>query len=168
MVSSVHSRADFTASGTISRNDAPTRTTTTITWSGSGGIANAIGTFFVTLGGLLSWDTRVLSFVSLSVQGGGVHQQRKVVEQFDINRQVIRRTDETVDVPVSLTAFGPGAQGLLELGFDDQWNLRPGQFDMLPVNDSILSAPPQRVRRTRVSWPAVTADFAPRADYGGT
>ena len=122
MVSSVHSRADFTASGTISRNDAPTRTTTTITWSGSGGIANAIGTFFVTLGGLLSWDTRVLSFVSLSVQGGGVHQQRKVVEQ----------------------------------------------FDMLPVNDSILPAPPQRVRRRRVSWPGVRPDFPPRADFGGT
>ena len=168
MESSVHSRADFTASGSISHNEAQTRTTTTITWSGSGGIANAIGAFFVTLGGLLSWDTRVLSLVSLSVLGGGVHQQRKVVEQFDINGQVIRRTDETADVPVILTAFGPGAQGLLELGFDEQWNLRPGQFDMLPVNDSILPAPPQRVRRTRLSWPSVTPDFPPRADYGGT
>lgn len=168
MESSVHSRADFSAGGTISRNEASTRTTTTINWSGGGAVANAIGSFFVSLGGLLTWDTRVLSFVSLSVQGGGVHQQRKVVEQFDVNGQVIRRTDETVDVPVSLTAFGPGAQGALELGFDDQWNLRPGQFDMLPVNDSILSAPPQRVRRTRVSWPAVTPDFPPRADYGGT
>jgi hypothetical protein len=166
--SSVHSRADFSASGSISRNDAPTRTTTTISWSGAGSITNAIGAFFVSLGGFLSWDTRQLSFVSLSVQGGGVHQQRKLVEQFDVNGQVIRRTDETVDVPVALTVFGPGEQGLFELGFDDQWNLRPGQFDMLPVDDGILPAPPQRVRRTRVSWPSVRPDFPPRADYGGT
>ena len=168
MQSSVHSRADYTASGSISRNDASTRSVTTISWSGSGSFGNAIGNQLISLSGLLAWDSRRLSTVSLSVNGGGVHQQRKVVEQFDINGALLRRTDETVDMPVALSAFGPGLQGLLELNFDDQWNLQAGQFDMLPVDDNILPAPPQRVRRTRISWPNVRPDFPPRDDYGGT
>ncbi len=35
LAASVHSRADFSASGSISRYDASTRTRTTITWSGT-------------------------------------------------------------------------------------------------------------------------------------
>ncbi len=166
--SSVHSHADFTASGTISRNDALTRTTTTISWSGDGSIGNSIGNVVVTLGGLLLWDSRRLSSVTLGVNGGGAHRQRTVMEQFDINGTLLRRTDETVDVPVALSAAGPGQQGLLELNFDDVWGLQAGEFDMLPVDDHILPAPPQRVRRSRISWPAVTPDFPPRKDYGGT
>jgi hypothetical protein len=168
MQSSVHSRADYMASGSISRNEASTRTVTTISWSGGGSIGNAIGTQLISLSGLLAWDSRRLSTVILGVSGGGAHQQRTVVEQFDINGALRRRTDETVDIPVALSAFGPGLQGLLELNFDDQWNLQAGQFDMLPVDDNILPAPPQRMRRTRISWPNVRPDFPPRDDYGGT
>jgi hypothetical protein len=47
-------------------------------------------------------------------------------------------------------------------------NLRSGAFEMPPVDSTILPAPPQRVRRTRVAWPEVRPDFAPRSDYGGT
>jgi hypothetical protein len=43
-----------------------------------------------------------------------------------------------------------------------------GGFDMLPVDSDILPAPPQRVIRTRLSWPQVTPDFPPRNDFGGT
>ena len=168
MESSVRSRADFTASGSISRNDASTRTITTISWSGGGGIGNTIGAFFVTLGGMLEWGSRRLSSANLNVRGGGEHAQRTVVEQFDINGAVLRRTDETVQVPVNLSVFGAGQQGLFGLSFDDEWALQGGQFDMTAVDDDILPAPPQRVRRTIISWPAVRPDFAPRKDYGGT
>jgi predicted ester cyclase len=50
--------------------------------------------------------------VILGVSGGGAHQQRTVAEQFDISGALRRRTDETVDIPVALSAFGPGLQGL--------------------------------------------------------
>lgn len=166
--SSVLSRADYSASGQISQYDASTRTRTTIYWSGGGGIGNAIGAVLVALGGALGWDNRRLSPLSLSVQGGGVHQQRKLVEQFDINGALLRSSDDTVDVPVALAVAGVGTQGLLELGFDAQWKLQGGSFDLLPQDSNILPAPPQRVRRTRVSWPAVEPDFPPRDDYGGT
>jgi hypothetical protein len=166
--SSLHSRADYGASGQISQYDASTRTRTTIYWSGDGGIGNTVGAVVVALGGVLGWDNRRLSPFSLSVQGGGVHQQRKLVEQFDINGALLRSTDDTMDVPVVLAVAGVGPQGLPELGFDAQWRLQGGSFDLLPQDSNILPAPPQRVRRTRVSWPAVEPDFPPRDDYGGT
>ncbi len=171
LTASVHSYANFTASGTISRYDASTRTRTTITWSGSGGMANAIGDFVVNLSGTVLWDSREVTQVQLSLAGAGgaVYNQQKVTEQFDINGDLLRRTEENGAVPVSLFAFGPGASGrLLEMAFDDQWNLFAGTFDMLPVNSDILPAPPQRVMRTRLSWPQVVPDFPPRNDFGGT
>lgn len=171
MAASVHSRADFIASGTISRYDASTRTRTTITWSGSGGVGNQIGAFLVNFSGVVLWDTRQLSLVQVSVvgAGAGTYNQHKVTEQFDVNGDLLRRTEEDAQVPVSLIAFGPGANGgLLEMRFDDQWNLLSGAFDMLPVDSDILPAPPQRVIRTRLSWPQVMPDFPPRKDFGGT
>lgn len=169
LTASVHSRADFAASGSINRYDSSTRTRTTITWSGSGGIGNQIGNFFVNFGGTLYWDPRQLAMVQLGVLGGGFHNQQTVTEQFDVNGALLRRTEENALLPVTLSAFGPGASGgLLEMAFDDQWNLLAGGFDMLPVNSDILPAPPQRVMRTRLSWPQVRPDFPPRNDYGGT
>lgn len=166
--SSIRSGADFTASGTISRKDAQNRTTTTISWSGSGGVVNVRDEYFVSLSGTLQWDGRHAVSATLSVRGSGMHAQRTVVEQFDVNGALLRRTDETRDVPVILLAFGAGQQGLFDLRFDDEWALQAGQFDLAPVDDDILPAPPQRVRRTRISWPAVTPDYPPRDDYGGT
>jgi hypothetical protein len=83
-------------------------------------------------------------------------------------RALLRSADDTLDVPVVLAVAGVGTQGLPELGFDAQWRLQGGSFDLLPQDSNILPAPPQRVRRTRVSWPAVEPDFPPRDDYGGT
>jgi hypothetical protein len=169
MTGSVHSRASFVTSGSINHYDADTRTRTTIDWFGGGGIANDIGAFFVNFSGELAWDTRELSFVSLNVGGRGAHQQRTVVEQFDVNGALLRRSENTGEVPATLVAAGPGATGtVLAMAFDDQWNLRRGQFEMPPVDSAILPAPPQRLRRTRLSWPQVRPDFAPRMDHGGT
>jgi hypothetical protein len=165
---SVHSRADYVASGSISQYDASTRTRTTLTWSGSGGIANQIGGFVVNFSGVLAWDSRQLSLVQLSIAGGGAYSQLRVVEQFDVNGSLLRRTEESAAVPVNLAAFGPGLAGMLEMRFDEQWNLLAGAFDMLPVDSDILPAPPQRVIRTRLSWPQVAPDFPPRNDFGGT
>ncbi|QTN22563.1 hypothetical protein HZ992_20865 [Rhizobacter sp. AJA081-3] len=171
LTASVHSRADFTASGTISRYDASTRTRTTITWSGSSGMVNQIGAFLVNFSGTVLWDSREVTQVQVALggAGGATYNQQKVTEQFDVNGDLLRRTEENGALPVSLSAFGPGASGgLLEMRFDDQWNLLAGSFDMLPVNSDILPAPPQRVMRTRLSWPQVVPDFAPRNDFGGT
>jgi hypothetical protein len=166
---SVHSRASFVASGSISRWDADTRTRTTIDWSGSGSLGNAIGDFRIAFGGVLMWDTRELSQVSLAVLGGAAHQQRTVTEQFDINGVLLRRSEQTGDVPVVMAAAGPSVSGtLLSMSFDADWNLRSGAFELPPVDSTILPAPPQRVRRTRIAWPQVRPDFAPRNDYGGT
>ncbi|HOY36389.1 MAG TPA: hypothetical protein PLG32_14680 [Piscinibacter sp.] len=170
LAASVHSRADFSASGSISRYDASTRTRTTITWSGNGGMGNQIGAFLVNFSGTVLWDSREVTQVQLALggAGGAVYNQQKVTEQFDINGDLLRRTEENGALPVSLFAFGPGASGgLLEMRFDDQWNLLAGSFDMLPVNSDILPAPPQRVMRTRLSWPQVVPDFPPRNDFGG-
>jgi hypothetical protein len=164
---SVHSGAVFTASGQISRSDAPTRTTTTITWSGTGSVANAFRTFIVNLGGQLDWQTRRVSMASLSATAGE-HTQTKLVEQFDSNNQLERSTLTTEQVPVGVFVGGPGEQGAFEFGFDDRWALAGGQFDMLPVNSDILPSNPQLVQRTRVTWPQVLPDFPPRQDYGGT
>ena len=68
----------------------------------------------------------------------------------------------------SLSAAGPGLNGELKFRFDTDWNLLSGNFEMLPVNVDILPTPPQRVRRTVLSWPQVAPDFAPRKDFGGT
>jgi hypothetical protein len=166
---SVHSRASFVASGSISRYDAGTLTRTTIDWLGSGSLGNAIGDFRINFSGELAWDTRELSLVSLAVAGGASHQQRTVTEQFDVNGVLLRRSEQMGDVPVTLAAAGPGATGsLLSMGFDSDWNLRSGAFEMPPVDSAILPAPPQRLRRTRIAWPQVRPDFAPRNDYGGT
>lgn len=169
LIGSVHSRADFSASGSISNYDSSTRTRTTITWSGSGGIGNRIGAFVVNFSGTLYWDTRAMDMVQLGVTGGGSYTQLTVTEQFDVNGALLRRTETTSALPVSLSAFGPGATGgMLAMSFDEQWNLDAGSFDMLPVDSSILPAPPQRVVRTRLSWPQVRPDFPPRNDFGGT
>jgi hypothetical protein len=166
---SVHSSARYTASGSIQHTDASARTRTTITWSGNGGFANAMGGFVINFSAQLLWGGSQTLFTSLTVQEQGrTYQQQKVVEQFDINGELLRRTETNDDVPVSLLAAGPGASGELVLAFDTQWNLLAGQFDMLPVNSSILPAPPQRVMRTRLTWPQVTPDFPPLKDFGGT
>lgn len=171
LAASVHSRADFLASGTISRYDASTRTRTTIAWSGSGGMVNQIGAFLVNFSGTVQWDSRQVTQVQLALVGAGsaVYNQQKVTEQFDVNGDLLRRTEENGALPVSLFAFGPGASGgLLEMAFDDRWNLLAGSFDLLPVDSDILPAPPQRVMRTRLSWPQVVPEFPPRNDFGGT
>lgn len=168
---SVHSRADYAASGSINLYDASTRTRTTITWSGSGGMANQLGGFVVNFSGFVIWDTRQVGMLQVLVggAGGGAFNQQKVTEQFDVNGQLLRRTEENGAVPVTLAASGPGASGgLLEMRFDDQWNLLAGSFDLLPVDSDILPAPPQRVIRTRLSWSQVAPEFPPRNDFGGT
>lgn len=171
LLASVHSRADYTASGNISQYDASTRTRTTISWSGSGGMVNQLGVFVVNFSGSVDWKTRQVALVQVALggAGGGGFNQLKVTEQFDVNGQLLRRTEENGDVPVTLRAFGPGANGgVLEMSFDDRWNLLAGSFDLLPVNSDILPALPQRVMRTRLSWPQVVPDFPPRNDFGGT
>jgi hypothetical protein len=166
LIGSVHSRADYAASGSISRHDSSTRTT--ISWSGNGGIGNQTGAFAVNFSGTVFWDTRRMEMVQLGVAGGGAYTQLTVTEQFDVNGALLRRSEESTTVPVSLSAFGAGVGGLLEMTFDDQWNLLAGGFDMLPVDSDILPAPPQRVVRTRLSWPQVRPDFPPQTDFGGT
>jgi hypothetical protein len=165
---SVHSRASYQAGGSAEHYDTSTRTRTTVNWSGSGSIANAMGDFLVLFGAELFWGNRETRFTQLAVRGGGAYQQQRVVEQFDVNGQLLRRTDTTTNEPVSLSAVGAGAQGLLTLLFDRQWNLQAGQFELHSENSDVLPAPPQRVKRTRLSWPQVTPDFAPRDDFGGT
>lgn len=165
---SVHSRVDYRASGSAEHYDAPSRTRTTLTWAGSGGAANAIGDFRVFFEAMLLWGSRETFFAQLDVRLAGTYQQRRVVEQFDVNGQLLRRTESTTDEPVALTVAGPGVQGALTLAFDRQWNLQAGQFEQLPVNSDLLPAPPQLVRQTRLSWPQVAPEFAPRDDFGGT
>jgi hypothetical protein len=70
----------------------------------------------------------------------------------------LRRTETPSKAPVTLVAGGPWLSGDLKFRFDTDWNLLSGGFEM----------PPQRVRRTALSWPQVTLDFAPRKDFGGT
>ncbi|TXC66959.1 hypothetical protein FSC37_17890 [Piscinibacter aquaticus] len=168
LTGSVHSRADYSASGSISRSDSGTRTRTTISWSGSGGMGNQIGAFAVNFSGTVFWDSRRLEMVQIGVAGGGAYTQLTVTEQFDVNGALLRRTEESTTQPVSLSAFGAGMSGMLEMAFDDRWHLLAGGFDMLPVDSDILPAPPQRVVRTRLNWPQVAPDFPPRDDFGGT
>ena len=68
----------------------------------TGGAGNAIGSVFVTLDGALGRDNRHPSLSRLGLMSGGAHQQRKQVEQSDINGVLLRSTDETMDAPVSL------------------------------------------------------------------
>lgn len=169
MTASVHSRADYQASGSISHYDATTSTRTTITWSGSGGVSNAIGAFEVNASLTLLWDSRETLFLSLNVASArATHAQLTVTEKFDANGQLLRRTESQGSVPVSLVAAGPGSNGVFQFRFDPQWNLLAGAFEMPPVDSRILPAPPERMRRTRLTWPQVRPDFAPRRDFGGT
>ena len=164
---SVRSRASYVASGTITRNDADTRSITTISWNGSGSVGNAFRDFAVNFAAFLDWTTRRSTFATLSATLGE-YTQTKEVERFDINGESLGITTTSEQVPASVVAAGPGAQGLFEVAFDERWALRAGQFDLPEVNSSILPAPPQLVRRTRVTWPQVQPDFPPRDDYGGT
>lgn len=169
LAGSVHCSARYTASGSIQHYDASSHTRTTITWSGSGGFANALGGFVINFSAQLLWDNRRTLVASLTVQEQGrTHQQQKVVEEFDTNGELLRRTETNDAMPVSLAAAGPGVSGELVFSFDDEWRLLGGSFDMLPEDSSILPAPPQRVMRTRLSWPTVTPDYPPLKDFGGT
>ena len=163
----MNSHARYTASGQIVRSDADSRTRTTLSWSGTGSFGNAFRTFLVNLGGVLDWNTRRVSFASLAATGGA-YTQTRLVEQFDINGELLRRTETTDEVPVSVTVAGPGPRGLFEFGFDSRWALQGGEFEMPPVESDILSGSPRLVRRIRVTWPQVLPDFPPRDDYGGT
>lgn len=169
LAASVHSSARYTASGSIDYYDAPTRTRTTVSWSGSGSLANEIGNFEVNGSLTLLWDSLETQLASLTViSTRALHDQLKVTEQFDVNGQLLRRSETPSTVPVSLSAAGPDLNGELKFRFDADWNLLSGNFEMLPVNVDILPTPPQRVLRTVLSWPRVTPDFAPRKDFGGT
>ncbi len=169
LASSMHCSALYTASGSIQHDDAASHTRTTITWSGGGGFANALGNPVISFTVQLLWQSRRSVVAILTVQEPGrTHPQKKVVEQFDSNGELLHRTETDEDVPVSLLALGPGASGELVISFDDEWRLLGGSFDMLPVDSSILPAPPQRVMRTRLTWPTVTPDFPPVKDFGGT
>jgi len=164
---SVNSSAAFTASGRIARNDASTRTRTTVTWSGAGSVGNAFRTFLVNLSGVLDWSTRRVSFARLAATMGP-HTQTKLVEQFDVNGALLRSTETSEQRPAAVGVSSPGASGLFEFGFDSRWALLGGEFEMLPVESDILPGLPRLVQRTRVFWPQVQPDFPPRDDYGGT
>ena len=165
---SVHSSARFSASGSISQFDSVRRTLTTVSWLGSGSIGNAIGAFLVYLNGTLWWDSRRLAPLAVGVGGGTAFQQRTVVEEFDINGVLLRRNETTVDLPVTAAAAGAGPNGEFAMSFDPDWNLMSGQFEALPAESDLLPTPAKRLQRTRLSWPLVRPDFAPRLDYGGT
>jgi len=169
LASSMHCSALYTASGSIQHDDAASHTRTTITWSGGGGFANALGNPVINFTVQLLWQSRRSVVAVLTVQEPGrTHLQKKVVEQFDSNGELLHRTETDEDVPVSLQALGPGVAGELAFAFDDDWQLLGGSFEMLPQDSSILPAPPQRVRRTRLTWPTVVPDYPPLKDLGGT
>lgn len=160
--------AAYRAAGTISRRDDSRRTVTTVDWSGSGRIDNVrLAPRQVTMVGLMDWASRRLTMPQVVVNGTAVIRQHKVVEQFDVNGELLSRTETTDEVPVQLQAYGTG-DGSLELQFDDGWKLQAGAFDLPPEPSDVLPAPPQLLRRTRLTWAAVEAACPPADTYGGT
>lgn len=155
LATTVESRADYVAGGEIART--VSGDTTTITWSGSGSMANIIGLTQVAAGGVLDWTTRRMIF-TLAALGGAPHNQRTVV-----TRGVETLSDTTEPKPVSVAAV-VASTGVLELVFSDAWVLQEGNLELLSEAVVLLG---QRTRTTVLSWSPVTPQFAPEATLGG-
>lgn len=161
LASSADSHARFTASGEIAQTEG--RDTTTITWSGSGSASSTPGDMRVSGSGMLDWTARRWSPV-VSVTGGGVHDQRRVVTRLDPDRGLIVVSDVTEQIPVSF--FAPALPiPPLEWAFDERWNLLPGSY-VNAVEPVTLLGP--RTRTTTLNWAAVPARYSPVDDpFGG-
>jgi hypothetical protein len=163
LTSSANSRASFTASGEISRTEG--RDTTTLTWSGEGGVSSAPGDLRVSGSGLLNWTARRWSPI-VTVNGGGSHTQRTRVTRVDPDPAIgtVTVSDVTETLPVSF--FAPTLPvPPLELVFDERWNLLAGTYDNSSEPISLLGP---RTRTTRLSWPQVQAVCSPVEDsFGG-
>jgi hypothetical protein len=159
--SSADSRATFTASGEISQTVG--RETTTISWSGSGGVSSRPGSLLVTGNGMLDWQARRWA-PRISVTSAGAYPQRTLVTRSDPTLGIVTVRDVTEQVPVSFFApFLPVPP--LEMVFDDRWNLLSGSYVNNTEPVSLLG---QRTRTTTMNWGAVQARFSPIDDaYGG-
>jgi hypothetical protein len=159
LISARRSRADFQASGDISRT--VESDTTTVSWSGSGGISHGVEGEVVLADGLLDWPLRRFAF-QVSVQGSGRYSERTLVERTDSSgKKVI--SDVTETQPVSLAAPLDATQ-VLAFEFDDKWALKAGQLNLADEPVSVLGA---RTRSTVLSWGAVEPHFPPEEDVGG-
>lgn len=165
LTNSLDSNGTFAASGQLAQFEPTTRTRTTVTWRGGGSFGNAPGLFPITLSGTITWATRRMPVQVLAVGGAGLlHQEDRLVEEFDINGQLLRSSTSTADRPVSVAAVSGDPQAF-QFQFDERWELAAGAFDMPPQPVELLGP---RTMTTRLSWPGVVPDFPPVDDFGGT
>jgi len=161
LTASANSRATFRASGEISQT--VNRDTTTISWSGSGGVSSTPGNQLVSGSGVLNWTARRWAPL-ISVNGGGTHAQRTLVTRTDPAVGTVTVRDETEALPVSL--FAPVLPvPPLEFVFDERWNLQAGSYVNSTEPVSLLGS---RTRTTSLNWGTVQALYSPVDDsYGG-
>ncbi len=158
---SADSRASFTASGEIAQTVG--RDTTTISWSGSGGVASEPGNLLVSGVGTLDWAARRWKPV-VSVAAAGGHAQRTLVTRFDLGVGTVVLRDVTEQKPVSF--YAPTLQlTALEFAFDERWGLLAGSYANAAEPVTLLG---DRTRTTTLSWGAVAASYSPVDDaFGG-
>ena len=159
--SSADSRATFTASGEITQTVG--RETTTISWSGSGGVSSRPGNLLVGGNGLLDWRARRWA-PHISVTSAGAYPQRTLVTRSDPSLGIVTVRDVIEQVPVSF--FAPLLPvPPLELAFDERWSLVPGSYVNSTESVSLLG---ERTRTTTMNWGAVAASCSPVDDtFGG-
>ena len=118
---------------------------------------------FVSGNGLLDWTARRWK-PSISVIGGGTHQQRRRVERFDpLTSSIVIVSDVTAPIPVSFAAPALPVPPL-EFQFDENWNLQGGSYVNASQPVSLLG---ERTRTTTMNWGAVQAAFSPMGDDRG-
>lgn len=133
---------------------------TTITWSGTGSVANALGAMRVLASGLLDFVARTLDF-TLAVVTSETYDQHTVRRRIDPPELL---QDDVIAKPVGVTAV-LGANGLLPtLEFGPDWSLRPGSLELFAEPVDLLGP---RTRTGALSWPAVTPAFPPSDTLGG-
>ncbi len=156
--STVESAASYVASGQIEQT--VSGVTTTVSWSGGGSVANALGDIKVAGGGLLDGPSRRLTNFTVSALGGPPHDERTVKK-----RGAETLSDQTGPKFVSVAAVF-SASGPLELVFDGRWVLQGNDLELLADTVDVPGIG-TRARTTRLSWTAVTPDFPPEDTVGG-
>jgi hypothetical protein len=158
LASTVESAASYVASGQIEQT--VDGLTTTVSWSGGGGVGNALGDVKVSGTGLLDWTSRRLMNFTVAAQGGPPFDERTVKKR---DNQIL--SDQTAPRPVSVGAvFSTG--GPLELVFDGRWVLQGNDLELLADTVNVPGIG-NLARSTHLSWGAVTPDFPPEDSIGG-
>jgi hypothetical protein len=112
---------------------------------------------------MLDWTARRWKPL-VSVNGGGSHAQRTLVQRFDpLTSTTVTVSDVTAQLPVAF--FAPALPvPPLEFVFDENWNLLGGSY---ANSTQVVNLLGERIRTTTMSWPNVRAAYSPVGDEHG-